>query len=227
MLADTTKAIIIKKPDNITHEDAASLSIATLTAYTGLIIHGQIDKLSKNVLIIGASGGVGIMGVQIAKKLNSKVTAICSGANEAFVKEYGADQVIDYTKGSLEDYFLYRNEYDVILDCVGGDNYWNLAQKILKPDGVYATAVGPYSDIAVSMGAIVKLISAVGWRKIAYSRSYCMIMNPSTMPNDLTRWIEDGSLKPVVTQKFKLEEAEKAHDLSRSHRTRGKVVIQV
>lgn len=227
MLADTTKAIILKKPDNMTHEDAASLSIVVLTAYTGLVIHGQIDRSPKNVLIVGASGGIGVIAIQIAKKYNCKVTAICSGANEAFVKDYGADVVIDYKKASLDELFPYRNEYDVMLDCVGGDQYWELAQKVLKPEGIFTTAAGPLTDVSVSIGLAFKLISTVAWRKLAYARSYNMIMNPSAMPDPLKTWLENGSFKSIVTQRIKLQDAEKALEISRSHRTRGKIVIQI
>jgi NADPH:quinone reductase-like Zn-dependent oxidoreductase len=225
MLADTKKAIILKKPEKMSFEDAASLPIVALTAYNGLVTIGQIDQTPKNVVIAGASGGIGAIAIQIAKKLKCQVTAVCSGANADYVKDLGADTVVDYKKGTLDELFLYRNEYDVILDCVGGDHYWELAQKILKPEGIFSTATGPVVDVAVSLKAGLKVASSILWRKMAYSRSYNIIMNPSKMPQQLVEWIEDGSFKSIVNQKFKLEEAEKAHDLSRSHRTRGKSVL--
>jgi NADPH:quinone reductase-like Zn-dependent oxidoreductase len=225
MLADTNKAIILKKPEKLSFEDAASLPIVALTAYNGLVTIGQIDKSPKNVLIVGASGGVGAIAVQIAKKLKCQVTAICSGANADYVKDLGADTVVDYKQGTWVELFLYRNEYDVMLDCVGGDDYWELAQRVLKPEGIFSTATGPIVDGAVTVRAGVKVATYMAWRKLAYSRSYNIIMNPSKMPQQLVEWIEDGSFKSIVNQKFKLEEAEKAHDLSRSHRTKGKSVL--
>jgi NADPH:quinone reductase-like Zn-dependent oxidoreductase len=225
MLADTKKAIILKKPETISFEDSASLPIVALTAYTGLVIQGRIDQSPKNVIIAGASGGVGAIAVQIAKRLNCQVTAVCSGANADFVKGLGADTVVDYTKGTLDELFIFRHIYDVMLDCVGGNDYWELAQKILKPDGIFTTATGPVVDVPVSASAIFSIVSSTAWRKIAYSQSYNIIMNPSKMPDELINWIKDGSFKSIITQKFKLEEMEKAHDLSRSHRTRGKAIL--
>ena len=225
---DPKKSNVIKKPTSISHDEAASLPIAVFTAYTGLIVTAKIDKSAKKVLIVGASGGVGIMGVQIAKKFNCHVTAVCSGTNEMFVKNYGADQVVDYKKGSLEEQFLFRDEFDVILDCVGGDKYWDLAQRILKPDGYFCTAVGPFkTDTSASISAIARAGMSVFWRKLAFSRTYSMIMNPAMIPDELKKWIEDGSIKPVVTHKFTLSDVEKAHELSRSHRARAKIILQI
>lgn len=96
-----------------------------MTAYAGLQSQGGIGNVKDpRVLIIGASGGVGIFAIQIAKHFGAQITAVCSGKNVDFVKSLGANTVIDYTVASLETQLAgLKEEFDIVFDAVGGDEY--------------------------------------------------------------------------------------------------------
>ena len=106
---------ISKMPSNMSYTEAASVPMAALSALQGLRDSGNI-KEGQDVLIYGASGGIGTFAVQLAKVFGTNVTAVSSGKNEEFVRSLGADGFFDYTK---EDYTKHDRKYDLILDAVG------------------------------------------------------------------------------------------------------------
>ncbi|HVS81997.1 MAG TPA: NAD(P)-dependent alcohol dehydrogenase, partial [Pyrinomonadaceae bacterium] len=122
---------ITLKPANVSFEQAASVSIAGLTALQGLRDAGHVQPGQK-VLINGASGGVGTFAVQIAKTLGADVTGVCSTRNLDLVRSLGADHVIDYTK---EDFTKSDQHYDVILDNVGTQPLSGF-RRVLTPKGI-------------------------------------------------------------------------------------------
>jgi NADPH:quinone reductase-like Zn-dependent oxidoreductase len=171
------------------------------------------------------------MVVEMAKTVfDAHVTGVCSGKNADFVKGLGALDIIDYTQGDLKDLLKDRAKYyDLVFDCVGGDEYWELSQLVLKPKGVFTTAVGPYAHGGkMVLSKLLFVGSALVWRKTWYSRSYNFIMTiPTQFPSDLEKWIAEGKVRPQIGQVLSLDEAEKAHDLSRSHRAKGKIILKV
>lgn len=225
------KSALAQKPASTPHLGAAGLGVALITVYAGLCLHGRIQDLtSANVLVIGASGGVGSLAVQVAKHVyGAQVTGICSGKNAEFVKGLGADTIVDYTQGPLKDLLAIPNSFDIILDAVGGDEYWELAQTILKPRGVFSTAIGPWAQGGkLTIGRAASLGGKIAWRKLTCSRSYCMIIDlPSLWPQEVLDWVNSGKIKPVTKHVFDLKDVEQAHDLSRSHRATGKIVLKV
>jgi NADPH:quinone reductase-like Zn-dependent oxidoreductase len=108
------KGRIVPKPDNVTYEQAASLSFGGTTALH-FYRKGNLKKGHK-VLVYGASGAVGTSAVQLAKYFGAEVTGVCSGANGELVRSLGADHVIDYT---VEDFRTQSAQYDIIFDAVG------------------------------------------------------------------------------------------------------------
>lgn len=124
---------IAKKPKNLSHEEAAAIPLVVLTAFAILDWLPQEsqtpNKSQRRVIISGASGGVGIWCVQLAKKLyNCHVIGICSGRNADFVKELGADEVIDYSKEDVIKVLREKrgeHKYDMYIDCVGGTEVFN------------------------------------------------------------------------------------------------------
>ena len=113
--AAVSVAVAAAKPNNMTYEEAATVPLAAMTALQALENKGNIAAGQK-VLINGASGGVGIFAVQIAKALKAEVTAVCSGSNVEMVKSLGADRVIDYKQ---QDFTEDNVEYDIVFDVVG------------------------------------------------------------------------------------------------------------
>ena len=121
---------VVRKPPNVTFEEAGTMGIAGLTALQGLRDHGKLEP-GERVLVNGASGGVGTLAVQIAKALGGHVTAVCSTRNVEQARALGADRVLDYTR---EDFTRERERYDLILDVAGGHS-WSALRRVLEPEG--------------------------------------------------------------------------------------------
>lgn len=128
--------LIVKKPSNMSFEEAATVPIGGLTALRFLKKAGV--KKGDNILIYGASGSVGTFAVQLGKYFGATVTAVCSTPNVQLVKSLGADSVVDYLK---EDFTQTDSKYDVVFDAVGKTSR-SASKKILKPNGKYVTVKG-------------------------------------------------------------------------------------
>src|SRR5712691_6843007 len=116
------------KPTNLTFEQAAAVPLAGITALQGLRDKGRVQP-GHQVLINGASGGVGTFAVQIAKALGAEVTAVCSTRNVDIARSIGADHVIDYTR---EDFTQSKTRFDLIFD-VAGSKSWSECRHVLNP----------------------------------------------------------------------------------------------
>lgn len=123
--------MLVKKPDSITYQEAATIPGAGMTSLR-CIRKGKIQPGQK-VLVYGASGSVGTMSVQLARHFGAAVTGVCSTANLELVKSLGADRVIDYTR---EDFTREGKIYDVVFDAVGKIPA-SKGKKVLKPGGIY------------------------------------------------------------------------------------------
>ncbi|KAJ3190869.1 hypothetical protein HK101_008287 [Irineochytrium annulatum] len=223
--------LVLKRPSTVTPEQAAGVGVVALTAYVGLVTYEGISLADKpgekSVLVIGASGGVGIFAVQIAKKLGAKVTAVASEKNKAFVMGLGADVFIDYRSAPLKDQLTKEGEFDVVYDTVGQDEgaYWTLATHILKPKGLFVTSAGQHKG-NITLGVVAGIIGSGIYRSWSNSRKHKFV---SALPIDqftnLEKWIADGSLKCITNHTFPLKEAKAAHELSETGRTVGKIVL--
>ncbi len=125
------------KPENLSFEQAAVVAISGLPALQGLRDHGRLTP-GQQVLIIGASGGVGSYAVQLAKAFGAEVTAVCSTTKVDLVRSLGADHVIDYTR---DDFAEGKQRYDVILD-IGGNSSLSQLRRALTPKGTLVIAGG-------------------------------------------------------------------------------------
>src|ERR671921_400763 len=125
------------KPTNLTFEQAAVVAIMGSTALQALRDHGKVRQ-GQEVLIIGASGGVGTYAVQIAKAFGAQVTGVCSTAKVEMVRSIGADHVIDYTR---EDFAEGDQRYDLILD-IGGNSSLARLRRALTPEGTLVIVGG-------------------------------------------------------------------------------------
>ncbi|MDB9383471.1 NAD(P)-dependent alcohol dehydrogenase [Nodularia spumigena CS-584] len=203
--------LIAPKPKNLTFEEAATVPLAALTALQALRDQGNI-KSGQRVLINGASGGVGMFAVQIAKALGTEVTAVCSTKNLEFVKSLGADRVIDYTQ---EDFTEESGQYDIIFDAVGKRSLSN-CKRVLTPNGIYISTL-PTPEVFIQ-----SLLTAF----FPGQKAKFVIERPNTQDLVyLKELIEAGKMRTVIDRSFPLAELAAAHNYSESERTVGKIAI--
>ncbi len=208
---------IVLKPTNMTFEQAAAVPVAGLTALQGLRDQGRL-KSGQNVLINGASGGVGTFAVQIAKALGAHVTGVCSGRNLEMVRSIGADDVIDYTR---ECFWRSGKRYDLILDNAAFHSI-RKSLRALTPTGTYVLIGG--STVSFLQTLILKpLFSKEGGRKVV---SFMANVNQTDLAF-LKELLEAGKVVPVIDRKYSLNETPQAIRQVEEGHARGKVVISM
>ena len=208
---------IVAKPKNITHEEAAAISEGALTALPFLRDSGKI-KNGHKVLINGASGGVGVSAVQLAKYFGADVTAVCGPHNIELVKSLGADRAIDYTQ---TDFTESGEKYDIIFDAVAKSSF-SRCKKVLSAEGIYLTTV-PSAGIMASM-----LFTSFSKRKAGFAATG--LRKPSEKREDLNLLntiIEAGKLKAVIGRTFSLERIADAHRYVETGHKTGNAAIAV
>jgi NADPH:quinone reductase-like Zn-dependent oxidoreductase len=205
--------MIALKPANLTFEEAASLSFGAMAALPFLRDKAKVRR-GDHVLVVGASGAVGIAAVQLARHFGAAVTAVTSTANAELVLSSGADLVIDYTK---VDFTTTGRTLDIIIDTTGTVPF-SRCEASLKPGGRLVAVQG-------SLGQWLGL-GRPSWK--SGKRVIAGVALPA--PDDL-RYIADlaakGELKPVIDRLYPLEEAAKAHAYVDTGRKRGSVVLRV
>ena len=202
---------VVHKPDRLSDEEAAAMPLAALTALNGLRDVGRV-KPGHKVLINGASGGVGVYAIQIAKNMGAQVTAVCSAGNSDLVRELGADAVIDYTR---QDPLASGDTWDLIYDAVGSLKYLQ-AREHLTPEGVYMTLV-PVADIDFFFP---------GQTEIKARGGYFLVWAPTAADlKILADWVDEGRLYSIIDSSFPLDEIRAAHERSQTERAKGKIVL--
>lgn len=208
---------IVLKPANMTFEQLAAVPSSAMTALQGLRDHGKVQA-GQQVLINGASGGVGSFAVQIAKALGSEVTAVCSTSKMDMVRSLGADHVIDYKKESFVDT---GKNYDVILG-VGG--YYPLSdyKRALKPNGIYVMTGGETKQMFETMflGSFMSMGSSKTITNFIQKISQQDLLF-------LKELMEQGKLSPVIDKSYSLDDTPDAIRYLESGKTKGKLVISV
>ncbi|NIK74988.1 NADPH:quinone reductase-like Zn-dependent oxidoreductase [Paenibacillus castaneae] len=214
-----SERFLVKKPVNVTFEQAAAVPIAAFTALQGLRDQGLIQPGQK-VLINGAAGGVGTFAVQIAKSLGAEVTGVCSTRNVAMVRSIGADHVIDYTQ---ENFTRCRNTYDLIFDAVGNRSLlvW---RRMLRPQGTFVI-VGSQSK-GRWLGALVRPLSGLLMSRFV-SQSIKMFMATWSKKDLVTmhELLETGKVTPVIDRYYNLSEVTEAIRYLEEGHAQGKVII--
>lgn len=205
-------------PQNMSFEQAAGVPLAGLTAYQALCENGDIGP-GHNVLVIGASGGVGHYAVQIAAARQAHVTGVCSGANVEMVRKLGALRVIDYKQERFQDT---ARGFDLVFDTVGRESLDTCAA-VLKPGGSYVTTIPRIGTLAAM--ALSRLTSRIF--ESARRSEVVMVRADGTDLEAITILAESGALETVVDSVYPLEDAAKAHQRSRTFRTRGKLILKV
>jgi NADPH:quinone reductase-like Zn-dependent oxidoreductase len=195
------------KPKNLDHIQAAAVPLVALTAWQILFDIAHLEA-GQRILIHAAAGGVGHIAVQIAKWKGAYVIGTASARNADFLREIGADEVVDYHATPFEDVV---QPVDVVLDCVGGLAERSL--KVLKPGGFLSW---------ITSGFAPERIAELGIRA-----GGTLVHTDQAQLKQITALIEAGNLKPVIDKVFPLAEAAKAHEAIDTGRTRGKIVLSV
>jgi NADPH:quinone reductase-like Zn-dependent oxidoreductase len=199
---------IAHKPKTISHVEAASLPLAGIAAWESLFTAAQLTA-GQTVLIHAGAGGVGSLAIQLAKASGARVIATMSGKNRDLVESLGADQVIDYR---TQDFKVAIDKVDVVFDTLGGEvqeSSWS----VLKPGGTLVSIVSPPSaEKATSLGV----------------RNAFVFIEPNPRVLDgLAAQVDAGKVRPVIGAEFALRDIAKAHALSESGRSVGKIVLYV
>jgi len=203
---------VARIPDNLSYCEAGAVPLAGLTAWQGLIQQAQL-KAGQSILINGASGGVGTFATQIARAVGAHVTTVCSTKNMDLVKSLGVENVIDYSRQSLDEL---NEHYDVVFDVFA---YMPLRTgiQLTKRGGIF---------LSLNPGVgnpITKLMAGIVRRKV---RSFLVQPNGQDL-QALSNWITKGQIKPVITETHPLIEAIVAHHHIETKHTSGKIVLIV
>ncbi|MGX7131257.1 NADP-dependent oxidoreductase [Enterococcus songbeiensis] len=198
--------LLAKKPENTSFAEAAAVPLAGLTAYQALFTHGQLQA-GETVLIHAGAGGVGLFAIQLAKQAGARVITTASEQNRTFLKELGADQVIDYRQGDFSEVL---QGIDLVIDTMGGEIQAK-SFHVLKPHGRLISIVGipPQED--------EKQITAKSiWLK-----------PDGVQLQLLADLLEQGKIRSIVGQTFPLTATgvKQAHQLSETHHAKGKIVL--
>lgn len=200
------------KPPSLTMAEAAALPLVCLTALQAIRDLMKLEP-GQRILINGASGGVGIHAVQIARLLGGVVTGVCSFRNTERVQEAGAAEVIDYT---TQDPLALREPFDCFFDVFGNLPYAKASHLVKRPRG-YVSVIPRSSTFANE--AMARLGLPRPRLVVVWSRRDDLIQ--------LTKWVEAGTLRPIIDRTYALEEMAEAHAYIETKRAQGKVVIEV
>jgi NADPH:quinone reductase-like Zn-dependent oxidoreductase len=199
---------IARKPPGLSHDQAAALPVAGMTAGQALFDRGGLER-GQTALIAGAAGGVGHLAVQFAKFAGARVIGTGSSRNRDFVLGLGADEYVDYTE---QDVGQVVSGVDVAFDTVGGDTTQALVPT-LREGGILVTiANAPPEEAARARGV----------------RAALLVMSPSS--EQLARIAElvaGGEVRVEISEVLPLTEVQRAHELSEAGHTRGKIVLTV
>ena len=218
--ACASEASLAVMPARLSFEQAAAIPMAGLAALHGLRDAARLAA-GQHLLVNGASGGIGTFAIQIAKALGAEVTAVCSGANAALVRELGADHVIDYTVRPLTEV---ADRYDVILDNVA-NHALGAMRRLLTPTGTLLTNSG---EVGPDGGPLVRILKTVGHSLRGKQTVKTFLSSPNR--DDLAAlasMADTGAITPVIDRRYRLDQAVEAMTRVASRRARGKVVVVV
>lgn len=222
---------VAHKPKSLTHVEAASLPLVTLTAWDALVGSLKLER-GQRVLIQAGAGGVGSVAIQLAKHLGAEVLTTCSAANVELVKKLGADVVIDYR---AQDWREVARGCDAILDSLGGEAF-PAAIATVKKGGRVACITPGLLEYAERYGPALGLVlfglsiaSTIVRARVTRGVGVELVTRYANGPKleKLMRLVDAGALKPLIDRVFPLAEAAEAHRYLETGRARGKVVLSV
>jgi NADPH:quinone reductase-like Zn-dependent oxidoreductase len=201
-------AIIANNPDGLSHVNAAALALTGLTALSAIEETLKL-RAGETILIQGGAGGVASFALQLAMHIGARVITTTSAANRDYVRDLGADEIIDY---NAQDFTKVVTRCDAVFDTVGGD----VAQKsfaVLKPGGRAAFIASGAQAPRSNRNDVISLRPAVGRSRQSLER--------------IAELFQARAIRPPEVELYPLSEAADAHRLSESRHFRGKLVLQV
>ena len=201
-------AIVAKKPGGLSHVDAAALALTGLTALCSVEDALKL-KSGETILIQGGAGGVASFAIQLAKHLGARVITTASAANLSYLRDLGADQVIDY---NVTDFSKAVTSCDAVFDTVGGD-VATRSFSVLKPGGRAAFIASGAKAPTPERGDVTALRPAVGRDRPHLDRVAALY--------------QAGVIRPPEVKLYKLSEAVEALRVSEARHFRGKLVFKV
>jgi len=215
--------LLARKPGNLSHEQAAAVPMAAVTALLGLRDVGRIEP-GQRVLVNGASGGVGTFAVQITRALGARADAVCSSPNADLVRSIGADDVIDYT---TQDFTRTGRRYDAVLDIAGSRPAF-ACRRALAPRGTLVLVGGPagrWLQPAGHVFAALAMAPLVPQRIALADTVSCTAKKQILMT--LTALIEEGKVTPVISRTYPFHDIREAIRYQEQGHVPGKVVITI
>ena len=208
----TENATITTMPPGMSYEEGASIGFGGITSLDFLKTRANIQK-GQRVLINGASGGVGVFAVQLAKYFGADVTGVCSTKNIELVESLGADRVIDYT---AVDFTKEEEVYDIIFDAVGKSSF-SKCKKLLREDGIYLSTVPTY-----------RLLMQMLWTsKIGKKKAIFAIASGPDNLHFLKELLESNDLRVVIDRTYPFEQIAEAHAYADKGHKVGSVAISM
>jgi NADPH:quinone reductase-like Zn-dependent oxidoreductase len=219
-------AVIARKPSNLSFDEAASVPVASQTAWQGIFTHGHLEK-GQTILIHGGAGAVGAYALQLASHAGATVIATASGEDEAYLNSIGASRVSDYREEQFEK--VLREKVDVVFDLIGGDTQ-KRSFLILKEGAHLVSATQPVSQEEAARHRV--------------SGEMMRLAPSGDVLGRIGRLLEDGAIRPDVATVYALQDAVQAwkdiagnlpgvHRMSPSgpgtarRRSHGKIVLRV
>ena len=202
------ESYLAKKPQSMSWEESAAIPLAGLTAYQAVYVAGALRK-GQNILILGASGGVGSFAIQLAKERGAEVTGVGSEANQAYMRGLGADHTIDYTKVDIGEAArkIDHHGFDLIFDCTSGESLQQ-SLKALKPTGKLVSILNQGKELDPD----------IDFR-------FVFVEPDSQQLEELAKLADKGALKVNISKKYDLYEAPEALKQIQTLHTTGKTVI--
>lgn len=201
-------AAIARKPEGVSHEQAAAIPVAGGTAWQGLFEHGGLDR-GQTALVAGAPGGVGHLAVQFAKVAGARAIGTGSARNRDFVLGLGADEYVDYTQQDVGEAV---SGADVALDTVGGEVTDSLLPAVREGGVLVTIAAAPPEEAARERGVRAEVFSASA--------------NPEQFAR-IAELVASGDVRVEIAETMPLADAKRAHELSEGGHVRGKLVLTV
>ncbi|XP_026884580.2 reticulon-4-interacting protein 1 homolog, mitochondrial [Electrophorus electricus] len=227
------------KPKSLSHVEAACMPYVASTAWSVLVNTGGLNKdncAKKRILILGGSGGVGTFAIQLLKSWGAHVTVTCSQNAEHLVRGIGADDVVDYTARPVEKTLKSLENFDLILDSIGGETEsWALS--LLKPwcGAKYVTLVTPFlrntdqlgladgmmrSGVTIATKALKHLTKGVHYRWGFFAPSGSAL-------DEICELVDAGKIRPVLQEQFAFPRVPRAFQKVEGGHARGKTVVTV